>query len=445
MGIRKLAHIFPGRVILFSIFLTIVAGALLLSLPIARIIDVSFIDLLFTATSATCVTGLFTIPIGSFTMFGKCVILMLIQIGGLGLITMTLFVMSLFIDLGLATQLVAGKILELETWKNIKQFILFIIVMTLTFELIGILCMFPIFATTLPYPKALFLATFHSVSSFCNAGITLGDFDIQFINAHASILAIIAFLVFSGGFGFITWHEILLYFKSRNQKRRHNFSLHTKIVIYGLIATIITFALVFFVLEYNHALSKQSFIQKIFSSLFHAITLRSAGPATMPLESLHVATIFFIMIMAFIGSAPGSTGSGIKITTLAVFLATIKTAIRGRTSVEIRGRTIATEQVYKAMAIIALSIGWIVFTTMCLLITEHHTFMDIFVEVISGFTNLGLSMGITPYLSLIGKLLIMLSMIIGRIGSLTLILALKLKTNNEPAGFSYPEERVMLS
>ncbi|MDR3550986.1 MAG: potassium transporter TrkG [Candidatus Babeliales bacterium] len=445
MNSTQLAHISPGKVVLGSVFFTILVGALLLALPQARNTYIPFIDLLFTATSATCVTGLLTIHLSNFTLFGKGIILMLVQIGGLGLITMTLFVMSLFINMGMTTQLVAGKILELESWKNIKQFIVFIIMLTLGIELIGVICMLPIFLQHFSMAKALFLSTFYSISSFCNAGISLFDGDMRHFSHHLGILSIVGFLVFCGGFGFITWHEIMRSIIARKNNKRFMFSLHSKIIMYGTLTTITIFAVLFLVLEHNNTLSGMPFHLAIANALFHGITMRSAGILSVPFMNLQLATIFIMMVTSFIGSAPGSTGSGIKITTFALFLATIKSAIRGKTSVEIWGRTITRDQVFKSIAIVSLGVACIGFTTFMLLITENMDFTDLFIEAISGFTNLGISTGITPMLSILGKIFIMLSMIIGRIGALTLILAFKLSAKPEALGFSYPEERVMLS
>lgn len=444
MNSTRLAHISPGKIVLGSIFFTILVGALLLALPQARNTYIPFIDLLFTATSATCVTGLLTIHLSDFTLFGKGIILMLVQIGGLGLITMTLFVMSLIINMGMTTQLVAGKILELESWKNIKQFIIFIIMLTLGIELIGIICMLPIFLQQFSIAKSLFFSAFYSISSFCNAGLSPFDGDMAHFSHHLGMLSIIAFLVFCGGFGFITWHEIMRSIIAKKNNKRFVFSLHSKIIMYGTFATIVIFSVIFLVLEHSNTLAQMPFHVAVANALFHGITMRSAGILSVPFMNLQLATIFIMMITSFIGSAPGSTGSGVKVTTYALFLATIKSAIRGKTSVEIWGRTIVRDQVFKAIAIVSLGVAWIGITTIMLLITERIDFMDLFIEAISGFTNLGLSTGITPLLSVLGKIFIMLSMIVGRIGALSLILAFKLSAKSE-AAFSYPEERVMLS
>ncbi len=445
MILKKLTRV-PERVILFSVFITILIGTLLLALPIAQTTPISLIDLFFTATSATCVTGLLTIPLDNFTHFGKCIILILIQIGGIGLITLTLFIVSLFVNMGLATQLIAGKILEFDSWQNIKKFIIFLILFTLGIELLGALCIFPILLKEYSIYDAFFLSAFHAISSFCNAGFSLFYGNMQQFSSNYAMLGITAFLVFCGSFGFIAWHELYRYFTERREKKRFVFSLLSKIIMYGSFFIIMIFACVFFILEHNNALGQLTNLQAAANSLFHAIVLRGVGFLAIPVDYLQSATLFFIMIMAFIGSAPGSTGSGIKLTTLAIFLATLKTAVSGRSSVEIQGRTIAKDQIYKAVAIVAVSIGWICMTTFFLLITEPDgDFMDLFIESISGFTNLGLSTGITPLLSWVGKIFIMLSMIAGRIGTLTFILALRARAKSERSGFSYPEERVMLS
>ena len=175
MSSRVLARFSPALIIINSAMLTIIVGTMLLALPAARNQTISFLDLLFTATSATCVTGLLTIPLNSFTLFGQTIIMILIQIGGLGLITLTIFLMSLFVDFGFATQLMAGQLMQLESWQNIKKLILFIIRLTLCAELIGAFFIFIAIHQDFPISQALFLSAFHAISSFCNAGIGLID------------------------------------------------------------------------------------------------------------------------------------------------------------------------------------------------------------------------------------------------------------------------------
>lgn len=445
MQTKKPARLSPGRMVFLSLFVAIIIGTLLLALPWSRTQPIAFIDLLFTATSATCVTGLFTIPMESFTPFGHAIVLLLIQIGGLGLITMSLFLMSLFMDLGLATQLMAGQLFEIDTWKNIRKILLFIIALTLITELLGTLSLFILLIGKLPVGSALFTALFHSVSSFCNAGIIIHPEVINPLLTTGIGMTITGLLILVGGLGFLAWTEIFRAIRARIAHKRIHLSLYTKVILYGTAALITTTTIVFWILEHENLLSSLNTPAAICTSLFYAISMRSTGFLPFGAMYLHIATFFLIMIISFIGSSPGSTGSGIKITTFALFLATIKAAISGRSSVEIKERRIPTDLVYKAIAIISLSAGWIVLTTFCLLITESHwSIGELLFETMSAFNTVGIEIGITATLSEIGKTFIILSMIVGRIGSFTLLIALKIKKKGETAEFSYPEERIML-
>jgi trk system potassium uptake protein TrkH len=441
---RKLADFSPGRTILYSVFITILIGTFFLALPFARLRAIPLIDLFFTAASATCVTGGFTIPISDFTFFGHAIILILIQIGGLGLVTMSLFLLSLFIDFGMATQLMAGQILEFESWPRIKNLIFFIILATFCSELVGTLFFFMLFKQDFSFYNALFLAIFHAVSSFCNAGIELLPGYFQKYSSNYVFLILSTLLMFFGGIGFITWREMLFYIRAKIKRKRYIFSLHSKIILSTSLALLMTSTVVFWVLEHDNTLAALSAPLATINAIFYAVSMKSTGLLLFPIYHFQLATIFMIMIFGLIGSSPGSTGSGIKITTFALILATVKAAIGGEISTNIRGRRIPTDLIYKAFAIFIFSISWIILTTFCLLITEKDLlFSTILFETISAFSTLG----ITPtsaQLSSLGKLFIIASMIVGRVGSLTLILALKVPRHGEIEGIKYPEERIML-
>ncbi len=450
MSKNKIIDISPAHIIFFSFFILILCGTLLLALPIAHTKTVSFIDLFFTATSATCVTGLFTIPLSNFTFFGKAVILALIQIGALGLATMSLFIISLFIDLGLGTRFMAGQLFELDSWQNIKKILIFTFRSTLILEIVGALCFYSIFKSEYTLSNAIFFSLFHSVSAFCNAGISFFHFlteqNLEHYNSNYLFLITTSILTFFGGLGFITWHEISLRIRSYFlSKKPHRFSLHSKIILYGSGMLLVITSLLFFLLEYYNTLHVLPLPLKIVNSIFHAISFKSCGFILGNLTAFLPATLFFIMLIGLIGSSPGSTGSGFKITTFILFINTVRAAINGETSVEIFEREIALDQIFKVIAVISLGLGWILFTTFCLLLTETDwSFLDVFFEVVSAFSNVGYSLKGTQTLSIIGKIFIMATMFIGRIGSLTFILGLKLKTRKETAEYSYPEERVML-
>jgi trk system potassium uptake protein TrkH len=449
MSSHRLAHFSAGRVILLAIGFVIVIGTFLLSLPIARVTEIPLIDLFFTATSATCVTGLFTIPLTNFTQFGHWVILFLVQIGGLGIITLTMFLVSLLFDLGFTGQRITGQLLELESHRDIKKLLLFIVSVTAFFEILGASCFFLVFKNQYPTMQALFFSLFHAVSFFCSAGITL--FNNSFAPFAHNYIAIITatILMFFGGIGFITLYELLQRFNIIDQHKRKYFSLQSKIVIYGSLLTIFAVAAIIWFLERHNAFASMNSELSILNALFHAVSFRSTGLLTVSIAHLQLATIFIIMIISFIGSAPASTGSGVRITTFSIYLAIVKAAVTAHTNVNIRGRRIAKDQLNKATAIISLSLAWIVITTFFLLITEKNwEFIDILFESVCAFTNLGLTTGITLALTFIGKIFIIMSMIIGRIGSLTLILALRKiasRKGSESTEAVYPEERIMLS
>lgn len=258
------------------------------------------------------------------------------------------------------------------------------------------------------------------------------------------LLLITTILAFMGGLGFIVWQEVYLYIQSFKEKRHFNWSLHSKVVLSTTLLIIGFASMMFFYIEYIlHNNQEYSLLATLGNSLFNAITCRSAGLTTFHLPLVHFATLFLIMIITFIGSSPGSTGSGIKTTTFALFLASVRATVTRRSSVELKGRTIPHEQIFKSMAILSVSLSWIALTIFCLLITEQGwRFIDISFEAFSAFCNLGLSTGITPYLSTMGKYILTISMFIGRIGSLTLLLAFR--KQKEKKEFHYPEERVIL-
>jgi len=445
MGSRKLSQFSPSRFILVSIFITIISGTALLALPMARTTDVSLIDLFFTTTSVTCVTGLFTVPLSSFTAFGHVVLLCLMQVGALGLITMTLFFMALIKRLGLTTQLMAGQVLEVERLKNMRQLVLSIVTIALATELIGTIFMYIGLRNLYPYPRSIFLALFQSVASFCNApGVTLLKDGIIPAN-NAMLLTASTFLVFFGGLGFIVWKEILDYIGSLKRKRRHMFTLHSKIVLYVSTAIVLAAATLFFILERNNTMVDLSLPYQVLNSIFTAVTSRSSGVLSVKLIDFQLTTIFIIMIISFIGSAPGSPGSGIKVTNLAIFFAAVKATIYGRSHVSIFGRQIALDQIYKSITIIFLSILWILLATFLLLITERNWgLVHVLFENISAFANLGLTTGLTTYLSFLGKIIVITGMIVGRIGGLTFLLGIR-RFYKEKREISYPEERIMLS
>lgn len=433
----------PGRIIISALTSITLLGAVLLWMPFSHHGELSFIDALFTATSLTCVTGLLTVPLSSFTFTGHCILLFLMQIGGLGLVTLTIFLISLFFELRLTTRYLTGEMLELESWNASHNLLLFIVSMTLVVEAIGTALVFFIVRNDYPLFTALFYSFFHTVSAYTTTGLSFFENSQKIMPNNLPLLAVTALLVFIGGLGFIVWQEFIFYLQSLKEEKHFHWSLHAKLVVATTILIISFASVMFFYLEYIRGNTDSGIINGILHSLFNGITCRSSGFTTFDIPLIHFATLFLIMIISFIGSSPGSTGSGIKTTTFALFLAAIRATITRRSMVELKGRTIPNEQIFKAMAVLSLSLSWIAVTIFCLLITEQGwRFIDISFEAFSAFSNLGLSTGITPYLSTAGKYTIIITMFIGRIGSLTLLLAFR--KQREKKELQYPEERVII-
>ncbi|MFC1894688.1 TrkH family potassium uptake protein [Candidatus Dependentiae bacterium] len=447
---NKISKISPGRILLGSFIFVIIVGTILLSLPQARVVDIPLIDLLFTSVSATCVTGLHVLPMSYFTIFGQCVIMALIQIGGLGLMTLSFFLISLIMNLKLITQLVAGQLLEFELRTKIKTFLSLIIGMTFISELIGTIILYFPLREFFDAKNAIFQAMFHSISAFCNSGTALLSTSLIQYGNKPMILLPITSLIFLGGIGFIVWYEIgtriFKYFKKETEEtpKKATFSLHTKVVLTTSLLLIIVGTIFFFFLEQKNTLKDFNLINKIINSLFMSTTTRTAGFNTINMAQTSLPTLFIFIILMFIGASPNSTGSGIKTTTFTIFLATIYSIVlKNKNYVEIYGRRIPIDQIYKTTIVIALGLSWITMVTLILLLTDpNFSFLQIFFESVSSFSTTGLSTGITPYLSKLGKITLIVSMIIGRIGSLTLVLALT--TQKTKQLYSYPEERVII-
>lgn len=443
MALKRLHFFSPSRTIFLSIVTAILLGTFLLALPMSQTRPLPLIDVFFTATSATTVTGLLTIPIDSFTHIGLIVIMFLIQIGGLGLITLTLFVVSLFTNLGLGTQVMAGEMLDLESWKDTRKILFFVILLTFTIEAIGAIFVFQTLRNDFSAFDSVFFSIFHSVSAFCNAGMTPFKEGMILFNHNYNMLLITALLMISGGIGFMTWQELITQWNPFTPRKKHR-TLQTRVILYYYFFLIFVNTVIFWLLEHNNTFETMSLPLQLIQSFFTSVTVRSGGYLSVYPNDMEHASLFSMMVNAFVGSAPGSTGSGVKVTTMAIFLATINAAVFNQSSVDLRGRRIMKDQVYRALAIVALSLAWVVTVTFCLLITEKSwNFLDIAFETVSAFSTLGASLGITPYLSIVGKILIACTMFIGRVGSLTLMIALRSQV--EKSGFAYPEERVMIT
>ncbi|OGB97290.1 hypothetical protein A3F06_01020 [candidate division TM6 bacterium RIFCSPHIGHO2_12_FULL_36_22] len=435
----------PAKLLVASFLATILIGTLLLALPIARLKPISWFDLFFTATSTTTVCGLYSVPIEQFTTVGHVILFFLMQIGGLGLITMTLFFISLFAHLGLSTQMIAGKLLEVERMSDVKKILFLTFILSLLIEVVGACCIFLTLREKYDTLPAIGLSIFHSVSAFCNAGISLFPNGMIGYSNNAFFLIVTSILILCGSLGFVPWFEMMKYTGLIKAYGKKTLSLHSRIVLIFSTVIIAFGTILFWVLESNNTLVQQSYFLSFVNAFFNATSIRSAGFLSVPFTDLHMATIFIIMIFSFIGSSSGSTGSGIKTTTFAMLLFTAKSLVKGRNQVEVMGRTIPRYLIYRATATIFIAFSLILITTFFLLISEPNwSFLDIMLESVSAFANLGISAGITTFVSTFGKILLMITMLAGRLGTLTLALAV-VGTDEKKKDYTYPEGKVLLS
>lgn len=449
----------PVRMLVTSFLGLIAVGTLLLTFPAAtadgRGADI--ITALFTATSATCVTGLVIRDTGSyFSHFGQLVILALIQLGGLGIMTFyTSIVVVLGQRLGLLERRAMQEIIEETRDVDIARMVRYVLLFTLFAEGTGILVLFLRWFGVLGTPgRAFYYAVFHAISAFCNAGFSL--FPDSFIRFQSDLVInfCLITLIILGGIGFPVVNEI---FNRRNlfrvfhgrpspstdsTPRSLQLTIHSRLVLITTALLVIGGTILFFFLEYDNALRSLPLGTKLLVSLFQSVTARTAGFNTVNLSSLHTTTIFLWVILMFIGASPGGTGGGVKTSTIAVLLLAIRSRMRGEEEIVYARRTIPKDVVYRAMAIIALSLVAIALTFSGLLFWENQRFESLLFETVSAFGTVGLSTGITPELNLMGKLLIILLMFIGRTGPLTLTLAMTAASRRSM--ITYPTARIIV-
>ncbi|MFJ8461481.1 TrkH family potassium uptake protein [Lysinibacillus xylanilyticus] len=435
----------PPKILVLGFATIILIGTLLLTLPISTENGqgLSFLDALFTATSATCVTGLIVVDTGdTFSVFGELVILFLIQIGGLGFMT---FATLLFLLLGKKISLKERLLLK-EAFNNITmaglvRLVRRILLFTVVIEMIGGLILSIRFSFDMPVGKAIYFGFFHSISNFNNAGFDLmGGFNglTEYVDDPFIVLTICA-LITIGGLGFIVINELYEY---RETKR---LSVHSKIVLTTTLILTVGSTLLIFLFEYGNSktIGPLSEWGKFLGSLYQAVTPRTAGSNTLPIGDLTQSTLFLIILLMFIGAGSGSTAGGIKITTFALLVATMWSQIRGKEDVVLFRRRIVNETILKALTVTMCGMVIVILVTFVLSITEQgHSFMMYLFEATSAFATVGLSMGLTPELSPGGRLVIILTMFAGRLGPLTIAFAITKRRKSE--AFRHPKGNIMI-
>ena len=430
---KKKISLSTTQIILLSFLITILIGSLLLSLPIssANKSAVPYVDALFTATTATCVTGLVTLPTATtWSVFGQVVILLLIQIGGLGVITiMTGFMLMINKRMGIGDRLLIQDAFNLNTMSGLASFVKKILLGTFIIEGIGAVLYMLVFVPEFG-AKGIWISVFNSISAFCNAGIDIiGERSLCDYMANPLINTVTSLLIITGGIGYIVWWDVLRVFKDRRARGKRIFrhlTLHSKIAIVTTLALILSGAVLIFVFEYDNPLTigKLPLFDKIQVSLFQSVTTRTAGFASVPQENLTNASALSSLILMFIGGSPVGTAGGIKTVTVVVLLCSAFSTIRNKSSAEIFNRTVSNDSIRKAVAVVMTFSTIMLTSTVLLSAVCDASALDIVYETMSATATVGLSRNLTATLNTAAKFIIIVTMYFGRVGPISLALAL---------------------
>lgn len=441
--LKKWDSLSPYRKLVFGFLVAIFVGVILLKLPFSlkENQNITVLDSLFTIVSAICVTGLSVLDISQvFTPIGQLVILFFIQLGGLGVMTVSIIV---FLLIGKKMTFETRELLKEERNSNsnggITNFIKYLLLTVFFIEILGALILAYGFSKYLPLEKSFFYGLFHSISAFCNAGFSLFTDSLESFKYDKIISLTISFLIVLGGIGFVTINSLFIIKK----KKLKNLSLTSKFALLITFFLLTLGTVLFLIFEYNNpsTLKNMKFLDKLLNSFFQSVTLRTAGFNTVPLENIRSATVFISYIFMFIGASPGSTGGGIKTTTFGILIFYALGVLKRKEYVEVFKRRIDWELINKALAIVVISVFYIITIITIILSIESFSIDKVIYEVISAFSTTGLSMGITSSLGAISKVLIIVTMFIGRLGPMTVALAF---TNNKKSLVKYPKEDILI-
>jgi len=444
----------PAQTIAVSFLVVIVLGTIFLMMSFSSAEDKStpFIDALFTATSAVCVTGLTTLNTATqYSIWGKIIIMILIQIGGLGIMILSFF--TAFVvgkRISLEEKLALSYLLNEQDMEKVSSAIVKIISFTLIIEITGAILLFPDFRNVFGVgPKAMFYSLFHAISAFCNAGFSLFSNNMENYRSNALFILTLAFLIIAGGLSFAVLSDLVSNFwtttKSNlfaRQIRRKRLSVNSKAVLVVTSILLVSGTLIIYAFEHRNLLLCFDLKTQYLSAFFQSVTLRTAGFNTISIGNLQTYTLLIMILFMFIGGASGSTAGGVKINTVSVIFAYIKSVVWGKEDVTLMKHSLSKELVNKSFLIIILALTTVFTVTITLLVTENFRFEQVLFEVVSAFGTVGLSTGITPMLSFFGKFMIAVTMFIGRIGPLTLVIAFSQKS--EMYKIRLPEGNILI-
>lgn len=423
------------QIIAFGFLAGILIGTFLLMLPVSSANGTwtPVIDAAFTATTSICVTGLVTVnTMCHWSFFGQAVILLLIQFGGLGVVTFTTTILLMFRrKITLKDRLLIQDAYNLDTLGGIVRLTIRILKGTLLVEAAGA-CLYMIqFIPEFGVPYGIWASIFNAVSAFCNAGMDIiGDYSLMPYQTNVLINVTTMLLIIMGGIGFPVWWDVVHTAKEKKKnkytlrKMLSRLSLHSKVVISMTGLLILGGGLIIFLLEYTNpeTLGPMSFGHKVMTALFQSVTTRTAGFLTVPQEALRDTTSFICILMMFVGGSPSGTAGGVKTTTIAMMIVAVISIIKGKEDTEAFHRKIPSNLVKKAMAVVMISLGVLVISVISLSLAAEGSFLEIFYECSSALATVGLSKGMTPELNIAGKLVLIVTMYIGRIGPITMAL-----------------------
>ena len=447
----------PTQIIMMGFLALILFGTLLLMLPVASAAGeaTNFTDALFTATSAVCVTGLMTLPTFShWSLLGQIILLILIQVGGLGIIATTFIIFVILKKrIGMRERILIHEAYALDTFQGLGKVILRIFKGALLVELTGAVLYSFQFIPEFGVAKGIWFSVFHAVSAFCNAGIDLlsssslcGYVDNPLVNFTTM------FLIVTGGIGFCVWWDIIRVVKNAVKIKRfkgqlfHRLTVHSKLAIVTTAVLLGGGTLLLLILEWNNnaTIGNMSVGQKIMASMFQAVTDRTAGFLTIPQENFTDAGMIVNLMLMFIGGSPAGTAGGVKTTTIAMVVLTVAAVIKGRKDTEIFKRSISAENIRTGLTVISISFIVLISGILLLSVTEQAPLADIIYEATSALATVGLSRSFTGNLHTVGKFIIILMMYIGRIGPITMAFALRLKNDNGTCMRKLAESKIIV-
>ncbi len=434
---HHLIELNPPRFLLISFVLLFTFGALLLKLQIATIDHISWTDAFFMAASAATVTGLGTVDLSTtFTLFGQSVMLFLIEVGGLGIMTFAILVfIMLGRRIGIKQRLIMQEALNQPSVGGVIKLVLHILTFTIIIELVAIILLAIRWVPIYGWSEGLFYSVFHTIAAFNNAGFALWPDNLTRFALDPVVNLVISTLIILGGLGF----TVIIDFY--HKKNAHQLSLHTKVMLLGtLIMNVVGFIFIF-ALEYHNpkTLGDLPLFGKIMAAYFQSVTTRTAGFNTIDISALEPSTAFFMIFFMFVGAGSTSTGGGIKLTTFVVIVAVVITFIRGNRDINIFNRRIKGEIIYRSLTIMTISTLFVFAAAFILMITEKGSFLQIIFETVSAFGTVGLTMNFTPSLTSAGKIILIVVMVFGKIGPLTLMYSI---TKKQKEKIRYPEGNI---